>query len=136
VTADQRVIAAREFLDAIRPYKVADRPISVLQREDAELRRMLGQVLDVVTEMAFTIEDAEDEDRDRNTSHVDVEGGIWLVSADALTAVGALEDAAEYRRRRARENRRAFTPGDPVPDVDCERADAYDALGRTLGGAR
>ena len=45
---DQRVEQAREFLDAIIEYKVASRPISVLQREDAELRRMLGQLLDVI----------------------------------------------------------------------------------------
>ena len=50
MTADKRVIHAREFLDAIRPYKVADRPISVLQREDAELRRMLAGVLAVIDE--------------------------------------------------------------------------------------
>lgn len=46
--ADQRVIAAREFLDAITDYKVTSRPLSVLQREDAELRRMVGQLLDVI----------------------------------------------------------------------------------------
>ncbi len=45
---DQRVVRAREFLDAIVEYKVASRPLSVLQREDAELRRMLGQLLDVI----------------------------------------------------------------------------------------
>ena len=41
---DQRVTAAREFLDAIIEYKAASRPVSVLQREDAELRRMLAAV--------------------------------------------------------------------------------------------
>src|SRR5258708_29946821 len=50
--ADQRVEHAREFLDAIRPYKVADRPHSVLVREDAELRRFVGQLLDVIGEQA------------------------------------------------------------------------------------
>src|SRR5258708_37733147 len=50
--ADQRVAHAREFLDAIRPYKVADRPHSVLMREDADLRRFVGQLLDVISEQA------------------------------------------------------------------------------------
>jgi hypothetical protein len=45
---DQRVVMAREFLDAIAEYKVASRPLSVLQREDAELRRLVGQLLDVI----------------------------------------------------------------------------------------
>jgi hypothetical protein len=45
---DQRVTMAREFLDCIVEFKVASRPLSVLQREDAELRRMVGQLLDVI----------------------------------------------------------------------------------------
>ena len=48
MTADPRMTAAREYLDAIRPYKVSDRPHSVLMREDAELRRMLSKVLAVL----------------------------------------------------------------------------------------
>lgn len=50
VPEDPRVALSREFLDAIRLYPVASRPISVLQREDAELRRMLGKVLDYIAE--------------------------------------------------------------------------------------
>jgi hypothetical protein len=55
VTADQRLTHAREYLDAIRPYKVTDRPHSVLVREDAELRRQLGQVLAVVAEASEVV---------------------------------------------------------------------------------
>jgi hypothetical protein len=47
---DPRVIAAREFLVSARKRKVIDLPPSVLTREDAELRRLLGQVLDYIDE--------------------------------------------------------------------------------------
>ena len=49
---DQRVITAREYLECIAPYKVTDRPLSVLQREDAELRRMLAAVLAAIDEVS------------------------------------------------------------------------------------
>ena len=45
---DPRLTAAREFLDGARGRKVGQLPASVLLREDAELRRQLGQVLDVI----------------------------------------------------------------------------------------
>jgi hypothetical protein len=47
-TTDQRLVSAREFLTGARRRKVAELPPSLLMREDAELRRQLGQVLDVV----------------------------------------------------------------------------------------
>lgn len=47
---------------------------------------------------------------------------------DVALALDALEVAAEYRRYRARQNRRHFTPGEPVPDQDQIRAREYDAL--------
>jgi hypothetical protein len=50
MTADQRLITAREFLAGARKRKVAELPPSVLMREDAELRRLLGQVLALVDE--------------------------------------------------------------------------------------
>jgi hypothetical protein len=50
VTGDQRVTAAAEFLDGARKRKVTELPPSLLIRECAELRRALGQVLDVVEE--------------------------------------------------------------------------------------
>ena len=46
--ADQRVTSAREFLSGARRRKVAQLPPSLLMRECAELRRLLGQVLDVL----------------------------------------------------------------------------------------
>ena len=52
MAADQRVTAAREFLEGARKRKVAELPPSVLMREDAELRRQLGQVLNVIAEAA------------------------------------------------------------------------------------
>lgn len=48
---DQRVGSAREYLGYARAIKVADLPYPALMRFAAELRRQLGQVLDVVTEM-------------------------------------------------------------------------------------
>jgi hypothetical protein len=48
VSADQRVTAAREFLASARRRKVDQLPPSLLMRECAELRRLLGQVLDVL----------------------------------------------------------------------------------------
>ena len=49
MTAVQRVAAAREYLEYARKVHVADFPHSPLTRMAAELRRQLGQVLDVVT---------------------------------------------------------------------------------------
>ena len=137
VTApDQRVANAREYLGYAREVKVGELPLSALMRMAAELRRQLGQVLDVIRELTFVVEDYEDDEEQRSTTHTDVTGGVWLTPPDALTALDALDVAAEYRRYRAHENRRVFTPGDPVPDTDSERADEYEALGRTLRGAR
>jgi hypothetical protein len=48
MSADQRVTSAREFLAGARRRKVDQLPPSLLMRECAELRRLLGQVLDVL----------------------------------------------------------------------------------------
>jgi hypothetical protein len=48
VSADQRVTAAHEYLAGARRRKVDQLPPSLLMRECAELRRLLGQVLDVL----------------------------------------------------------------------------------------
>jgi hypothetical protein len=50
MSADQRVTSAREFLAGARRRKVDQLPPSLLMRECAELRRLLGQVLDVLAE--------------------------------------------------------------------------------------
>jgi hypothetical protein len=52
VTADPRLTAAREFLAGARRRKIGELPPSVLARLAAELRRQLGQVLDVIDEGA------------------------------------------------------------------------------------
>ena len=44
---DDRLANARDFLTGVRKHKVTEAPPSVLVRECAELRRQLGQVLDV-----------------------------------------------------------------------------------------
>jgi hypothetical protein len=54
VSAGRDVRAAREYLDAIRSHSVSTLPPSVLMREDAELRRLLRIVLDVVADFEET----------------------------------------------------------------------------------
>jgi hypothetical protein len=55
VTGDQRITAAREFLAAARKHKVTELPPSLLVRENAELRRQLGQVLDIIAEASEVV---------------------------------------------------------------------------------
>jgi hypothetical protein len=45
VTADQRVVNAREYLGYAREVKVDELSLGALRRMAAELRRQLGQVL-------------------------------------------------------------------------------------------
>jgi hypothetical protein len=47
---DQRVTLAREYLAEARQRGVEQLPPTLLMREDAELRRLLGQVLGVLAE--------------------------------------------------------------------------------------
>jgi hypothetical protein len=54
-STDQRVTAAREFLAGARRRKVAELPHSVLMRENAKLRRQLGQVLAVIDEASEAV---------------------------------------------------------------------------------
>jgi hypothetical protein len=48
MNAVQRLAAAREYLGYARAVKVGDLPYPALVRFAAELRRQLGQVLDVI----------------------------------------------------------------------------------------
>ena len=48
--ADQRAELAREYLAGVRQRHVDQLPPSLLMRECADLRRLLGQVLDVLAE--------------------------------------------------------------------------------------
>jgi hypothetical protein len=50
MSADQRVTAAREFLAGARRRPVDQLPPTLLMRECAELRRLLGQVLGVLAD--------------------------------------------------------------------------------------
>jgi len=126
MSADTRLTAAREFLAAARKHKVAELPPSLLMRECAELRRLLSQVLCVIGE--------EPAAGGRQVTGNVVEFPVPATDAagtmeyDSALALDALAVAAEYRRYRASENRRAFTPGEPVPDFDLRRADEYDDL--------
>lgn len=126
MTADQRVDRAREFLAGARKRKVAELPPSVLARELAECRRQLGQVLDVVTEQLFTIQDAEDMEDWLDTTHIDADGGVWLTPADALVFAQALADAIAYRDR-------GPCSACEHAATEAERAHAYTALARALG---
>lgn len=73
-TVDERARQAREFLTAARRRGVEELPPSLLMRECAELRRLLGQVLDVIDGQAVT-----------------------LTYEQASTVLGALGEAAIYR---------------------------------------
>jgi hypothetical protein len=136
VTADQRLINAAEYLGYAREVKVAELPHSAVVRLAAELRRQLGQVLDAARELTFVAEAAEDEEDAREATHVAIEGAVWLVAPDALTVLAALDDAAESLRDRIGYCRECgSTPLCEGCTGRLARADAYDALGRTLGGA-
>jgi hypothetical protein len=88
VTADQRVTNAREYLGHARQVKVADLPHSAVVRMAAELRRHLGQVLDVISQEAAT--------------SVRPDGSAQLSVIDVQTALSTLATAAwwaEYSGR-------------------------------------
>jgi hypothetical protein len=75
---DFRVTASREFLAPAHKRTTAEYPPSVLTRENAELRRLLAWVLDVVDDYTET-------ELDRDTSQVMHEGGVYLTAADFLS---------------------------------------------------
>jgi hypothetical protein len=83
--ADQRVAAARKYLGYARKIQVADLPHSALMRMAAELRRQLGQVLDVIAEQE----------------------GLPLQSSDAVIRMGSLSARTSSRRRRSSASRMA-----------------------------
>jgi hypothetical protein len=131
-TADPRIEHARQVLAGYdRGRWTAE--VNLI----GHLAGAVRQLLEVVGELAVTLKDAEDEDRERDASHVDVEGGAWFTPADALTVAAALDDAAELLRDRISY---CLECGDtPLCDGCTDRlarADAYDALGRTLRGDR
>jgi|SRR5215831_10300099 len=93
VTADQRVTSAREYLDGARKRKVTQLPPSLLIRECAELRRHLGQLLDVIGEQAGALQEA----RAALLSAYETPA-VMLTAAQVTTVLDGLAIAAEYRR--------------------------------------
>lgn len=93
MSADMRLTAAREYLNHIRTGpKPSALPRIRIDREDAELRRQLGQVLDVASESAAVAGLLCDA----------VAAVVYeLDTAEAALVLDALEVAAEYRRYRA-----------------------------------
>jgi hypothetical protein len=112
VTADMRVSIAREYLASVRRHKVTTLPPSVLVRECAELRRQLGQVLDVI------------------------DGQAAALGADqSATVLSALEDASDGIRERAAYCPACRTHPAALCDEDADRlsrAEAYDHLAAKL----
>lgn len=108
---DTRVVHAREYLAAVRPHKVSQRPHNVLVREAAELRKFLGRVLDYAGQL----------------------------DADRPEILGALDHAEQLMRERAAAGCEACNtvPGDPCDTCleGLDQADAYAALAARLGGA-
>jgi hypothetical protein len=104
---DSRVTQAREYLTHIRRVKVTGLPVSVLERECAELRRNLGQLLDVL--------DSRDED-------VSILAAAVLDQAEAANEVaGWLTNAAE-------------TLGRSPSRTDLARARIYRVMALRLAG--
>jgi hypothetical protein len=111
MSADQRVVQAREFLDAIMPYPVASRPVSVLQREDAELRRMIRALLEYVTE------------------------SVSLTDGQLVTLGQALADAVAWREHGSECTGCEASPADRCDDhlADDEKIAGYLELAAALG---
>jgi hypothetical protein len=86
---DFRVVRAREFLARARRREVAVLSPRALARENAELRRALGWVIDVVDDYADT-------DLDLDVSQIMLWGGVYLKPADVLALCpGCLNRAAD-----------------------------------------
>jgi hypothetical protein len=115
VTADPRLTAAREFLAGARRRKIGELPPSVLAREAAELRRQLGQVLDLIGE-----------------------DGAILPGPELQAVLGALDHAAVFLEERAEQHCDACVTHPAgaceshVDDLD--QAGAYRALAGRLNG--
>jgi hypothetical protein len=116
VSGDVRPSIAADYLASVRKHKVTHLPPSVMVREIAELRRQLGQVLDFIEDQGHT-----------------------LTGAQRATVLAALEDAIAYRSERATawcedcQDHPAQCCDKHADDLD--RADAYRALTREIGGA-
>jgi hypothetical protein len=122
---DQRATYAREWLAGARRRKVAELPPPVLARELAEARRVLGQVLDLVT-------DYEDAQVGEDVTRITTSGGYCIAPADVPTLDQALADAIAHRAPGGY----CVACGDEGlcadHEADLVRADAYRTLARTL----
>jgi hypothetical protein len=131
MTADARVSQAREFLAAAARHKVSELPPSVLVRELAEARRVLGQLLTLA-------DDFIDEDEAlRARTHVEAggDGGAWITPADMAVLADALADAFEWRQPAMACADCEHVYGGHCADhaEDAEKAAAYAALAQALG---
>ncbi len=116
MTADQRAGLAREYLTGARKRKVDQLPPSLLMRECAELRRLLGQCLDVIEHQPFPLTDMQ-----------------------RAIVLDALEYGAASRREAAAwctECRQHPASLCPAHETSLETADAYRQAAREIGGAR
>jgi len=93
-TPPERVTLARDFLAAAKRRRVADLPVAVLMREDAELRRILGEMLTLLA-------DCEDDEQQRAATHVTADGGAYLVPGDVVVLGFALGEAIGQRGLRS-----------------------------------
>ena len=82
--------AAREYLDIIRSRPVATLPPTVLVRECAELRRLLGLVLEVLA-------DFEDTALDDEVTQPTMWGGLHIAAPDVAAVMSALTDATQWQ---------------------------------------
>jgi hypothetical protein len=88
MSGDRDVRAARGYLDKVRSRSVESLPPSVLAREDAELRRLLRIVLDV-------LEDYEHIELDYEVTQLTLYGALLIGLSDVSTLMDALADAAD-----------------------------------------
>jgi hypothetical protein len=88
IPADELVGHARRVLAEARQRPVEQMPPTLLMREVAELRRLLGQIFGVVAEQASTLEE----------TRATLTGAAATLDEDqAATVLSALDVAAEYR---------------------------------------
>ena len=80
-THDRRVVYARRFLADARRHEPGALPADDLASEDAELRRCLGWVIDVV-------DDCADTELDEDLTQVMLGGGLYIAPADIEALCG------------------------------------------------
>jgi hypothetical protein len=128
VIADYRVESAREFLAGARKRKVTELPPSLLIREAAELRRLLGGLLSLV-------DDFEDEERLHDTTRLTEGGGARISPEDTVILGQALADAVGWREYGDQCIGCEAAPSGVCDDhaADAERVAAYLQLAAALG---